>query len=176
MGREETERRLRREQAQSLGYLLIRCGQVWNERAIARVNAQAGAPVLREGQTRLLPFLQRPGGARITELAQALGVTKQAVQPLVAELVAQRIVQMASDPNDARARRVTLTEAGLAAMHHGTQVLVQLEAELAPALGAVHRRALVAGLTRLLQLLEPTDLALTPQEPPTGARRRARRG
>lgn len=156
----DAAQRLRREQAQSLGYLLIRCGQLWDERGVARVNALAGAPVLREGQTRLLPYLQRPGGARITELAQALGVTKQAVQPLVAELVEQGVARMTPDPDDARARRVTLTAHGLAAMRHGTGVLRSLEEELAPALGAKHQRALRAGLTRLLALLDPSDPAL----------------
>ena len=37
--------------------------------------------MLREAHTRLLPYLQDPAGIRITDLAQAVGVTKQAVQP-----------------------------------------------------------------------------------------------
>jgi DNA-binding MarR family transcriptional regulator len=146
---------LERRQRQSLGFLLIRCGQRWNERAIARVNAQAGRPVLREAHTKLLPFLQAPGGIRITDLAQAVGVTKQAVQPLVAELASEGIVEVTVDPADARARRVTLTSKGLEAMLHGTGVLEALEAELKPALGGRQTRALKALLQALLEALGP---------------------
>lgn len=145
---------LERRQQNSLGFLLIRCGQRWNERAIARVNAEAGRPVLREAHTKLLPHLQAPGGIRITDLAQAVGVTKQAVQPLIAELAAEAIVDVAVDPDDARARRVTLTPKGVEAMLHGTGVLEALERELRPALGAGETRALKGLLQGLLEALE----------------------
>lgn len=146
-------RRLEQQQKASLGFLLIRCGQLWNDRAIARVNAEAGDEVLREAHTRLLPHLQAPEGLRITELARRVGVTKQAVQPLVAELAERGIVVISSDPDDARARRVTLTEHGVAAMLHGTGVLLAIEAELAPRLGRAPTAALKRSLSALLEAL-----------------------
>jgi DNA-binding MarR family transcriptional regulator len=145
---------LERRQRNSLGFLLIRCGQRWNEQAITRVNAEAGRPVLREAHTKLLPWLQAPGGIRITDLAQAVGVTKQAVQPLVAELASEGIVDVAVDPHDARARRVTLTLKGVEAMLHGTGVLEALEAELRPGFGTKETRALKSLLQGLLAALE----------------------
>lgn len=154
---------LERRQRSSLGFLLIRCGQLWNERAIARVNAEAGRPVLREAHTRLLPWLQAPGGIRITELAEAVGVTKQAVQPLVAELARDGIVDVTVDPDDGRARRVTLTVRGVEAMLHGTGVLEALEAELGPTLGKGEARELKRLLTALLEGLEPSG-KLAPKE------------
>lgn len=141
-------------QASSLGFALIRCGQLFNDEGMARVNADAGGPVLREAHTRLLPHLQAPGGVRITTLAAKLGVTKQAVQQLVADLVEVGVVRVASDPDDARARRILLTELGLNAMLHGTGILHAIEAELARELGKREVKALHRLLTRLLPVLE----------------------
>ncbi|MBM4777572.1 MAG: MarR family transcriptional regulator [Archangiaceae bacterium] len=146
--------RLRKRQADSLGFLLIRCGQLWNERGISQVNAEAGRPVLREAHTKLLPYLQAPTGIRITALAEHVGVTKQAVQPLVAELARQGLVRVEPDPDDARARRVALTAAGVEAMLHGTGVLERIERDVAPALGKAELEALKRSLRRLLAVLE----------------------
>ena len=70
---------LRRRQHQSVGYLLIRAGQLWNERAIAGVNALAGAPVLRESHTVLayllfFTFLAHLGAALFHGLIRRDGV------------------------------------------------------------------------------------------------------
>jgi DNA-binding MarR family transcriptional regulator len=145
---------LRALQASSLGFVLIRCAQVFNERGMARVNAEAGAPVLREAHTRLIPHLMVEEGVRITTLAQKTGVTKQAVHQLVADLLELGVVKVSADPDDARARRVTLTEVGVHAMEHGTGKLLELEAELAKTLGKKHLRELHAALTKLLPVLE----------------------
>lgn len=146
--------RLKALQARSLGYVLIRCGQAFNDRGMARVNAAAGAPVLREAHTRLVPHLMVEEGVRITTLARRVGVTKQAAQQLVADLLELGVVEVSVDPEDARARRVTLTEAGIEAMAQGTGVLLELEDELAKALGRREVKALHAALTKLLPLLE----------------------
>lgn len=145
---------LRALQASSLGFLLIRCGQVFNERGMARVNSEAGAPVLREAHTRLIPHLMVEEGVRITALAQKTGVTKQAVQQLVADLLELGVVKVSADPDDARARRVMLTELGVHAMEHGAGKLLELEAELAKTLGKKQLKELHAALTKLLPVLE----------------------
>lgn len=148
---------LSRKQAQSLGFLLIRCGQLFDELGIARVNAAAGRVMLRPAHTRLIPHLQHDEGIGITELARRMGVTKQAVQPLVAELAETGVVKLTADPDDARAKRVTLTAFGVEAMLHGTGVLEQLEAELTPEVGAAHVKALKKSLTALLEVLERSE-------------------
>ena len=145
---------VRRLQASSVGYLLIRSGQLWNERAIGRVNAEARGPALREAHTRLLPHLLEPDGIRITELARRLSITKQAVQPLVADMVEAGVLRMEDDPDDARARRVILTAHGFAAMRHGTGILLDIEAALGRALGKASMTELRRLLTALLAALE----------------------
>lgn len=145
--------RIRRSQSQSLGYLLIRCGQLWNQFAIGRVNAEAGAPLLREAHTRLFPYLTTPGGVRIVDLAAHLGVSKQAIQPLIAELERQRVVFVRPDPDDARAKRVHLSQQGAAAFAHGTGILVSLEATVSPTLGRRRLERLRRDLGQLLSVL-----------------------
>lgn len=143
-------------QASSVGYLLIRCGQLWNERGVAAVNAKQrpGTPTFRDAHTRLLPHLLTPEGIRLTELARRLSITKQAVQPLVADLVSAGVAELVADPDDARARRIVLTPLGLEAMNRGTRELLRIEAELGQAFGARDMKALGKLLTRLLPLLE----------------------
>jgi DNA-binding MarR family transcriptional regulator len=161
---------LHRLQERSLGYVLIRCGQRFNELGVARVNAEAGETMLREAHTRLLPHLQAPEGVRVTDLARTLGVTKQAVQQLVADLRLRGVVTLRPDPEDARARRVVLTDLGVQAMLHGTGVLLGLEREVAPRLGRSDVRALRRLLGRLLTVLEAL-----PASDGSGPRRAPRR-
>ncbi len=144
--------RLRRRQNASLGYLLIRAGQRLNDLAIERVNADGPVFPLRAAHTRLFPYLARSAGIGVTDLAAQLGVTKQAIQPLVADLVRAGFLRQRKDPNDRRAKRLFLTEAGVAAMHHGTGVLEEVERLLG--LPERRRTALVASLRALNEALD----------------------
>jgi len=56
-----------------------------------------------------------PSGATVGEIAEHLGVTKQAASQLVEELVAKGYVARQPHPTDARARLIVLTERGWAA-------------------------------------------------------------
>ncbi|MFD0364004.1 MarR family winged helix-turn-helix transcriptional regulator [Nocardia sp. GCM10030253] len=55
-----------------------------------------------------------PDGATVGELAEHLGVTKQAASQLVDELVRKGYAERNAHPGDARARLITLTERGWA--------------------------------------------------------------
>lgn len=145
---------LRKRQRESVGFLLIRAGQLWNERAISKVNARAGAPVLRESHTRLLPLLLRPGGARLVDLARRLGLTKQSVQPLVRELAELGVVTTQPDERDGRSLRIVLTPRGLDGIARGNDVLRQIELELAVNYGKAEMRSLRGSLRKLLAMLE----------------------
>lgn len=148
---------VRKRQLASVGFLLIRAGQLWNEQAIARVNAQAGSPVLREAHTRLLPLLLRPGGARLVDLAQRLGLAKQSVQPLIAQLKALGVVTTLPDDRDGRALRIVLTPEGIDGINQGNDVLRHIERELALELGRAEMRTLRDLLRRLLVCLEARE-------------------
>jgi hypothetical protein len=81
----------------------------------------------------------------LTALADLLGVTKQAVGPVVDEMVALGLVERGPDPGARRAKRLALTDRGRAARATALEVSAALEREIADA-GAVR-----AGLLALIE-------------------------
>jgi DNA-binding MarR family transcriptional regulator len=108
---------------------------------------------LRRSHTALIPHIDL-AGTRITDLAERVGVSKQAVSQLVDDLEALGIVTRSVDPDDARARRVVFTERGRAGLLEGLAVLRALEDELATALGSDTLTQLRAALIRVLAVSE----------------------
>ena len=74
-------------------------------------------------------------GSRLTELAEAAGMTKQAMGKLVDQCEAWGLVSRAPDPLDARARRVCFTDAGLAWLQAFRDAVQQAQAEFREAVG-----------------------------------------
>jgi DNA-binding MarR family transcriptional regulator len=142
-----------RAKRESVGQLLMKAGRLVDERALERVREDPAAPPVRPAHTRLFPHLSMEG-VRITDLAARLGVTKQAVQPLVADLQDWGVVEVVPDPSDGRARLVRWTPRGVQAVMHGLGVLRGLEAELAQRLGAERWAALHAALLDVVEALE----------------------
>ncbi|MCB9548216.1 MAG: MarR family transcriptional regulator [Myxococcales bacterium] len=137
---------------QSTLQLLFKAARLLDEEAIHRVQQAAGLPRLRRSHTALFPHLDLDG-TRVTDLADRMGITKQAVSQIVADLEAHGIVARLPDPADGRTRRVALTDQGRAAMLHGLGVLQALEAELATAVGPLG--PLRDALLRILAHLPP---------------------
>ena len=74
-------------------------------------------------------------GSRLTELAQAAGMTKQAMGKLVDQCEAWGLVTREDDPLDARARRVVFTANGLAWLQAFRDAVLQAEQEFRDAVG-----------------------------------------
>ena len=74
-------------------------------------------------------------GARLTELAQAADMSKQAMGTLVDQCAAWGMVTRENDAIDARARRVCFTTAGLAWLNAYEESVVQAELEMRQAVG-----------------------------------------
>ena len=74
-------------------------------------------------------------GSRLTDLAQAAGMTKQAMGKLVDQCEAWGLVTREDDALDARARRVVFTEAGLAWLQAFRDAVLQAEQEFRDAVG-----------------------------------------
>lgn len=85
-------------------------------------------------------------GSRLTELADRAGITKQAMGKLVDQCEAWDLVQRQPDPQDARARRVVFTAAGLAWLAAFENAVTQTEAELRVELGAEVATVIAIGL------------------------------
>ena len=77
-----------------------------------------------------------PDGATVGEIAEHLGVTKQAASQLVEELVNKGYAQRNPHPHDARARLVTLTDRGWAVTRAADAAAAAFTERWAAALGA----------------------------------------
>lgn len=133
--------------------LLFKAARLANDRAIARVNLEAGHPVFRRAIADLLPHIDLTG-VRIGAISAKVGVSKQAVSKVVADMVAAGVVEVVADPTDARARLVRFTPRGVDAIAHGLGVLSGLERELARQVGARTIRRLHAALVAIVPALE----------------------
>lgn len=133
---------------QSTLQLLFKAARLLDERAIERASAQSSRPRLRRSHTSLLPHIDLDG-TRITDLAERLGVTKQAASQLVDDLENIGVLARAPDPDDARARRVVFTPLGRQGLLEGLQLLRDMETELARAIGndsMAHLRQALLGI------------------------------
>jgi DNA-binding MarR family transcriptional regulator len=118
----------------SVAQLLFRCARLWNEQAILRVRRVTGMKGFRQAHTTLFPHISLEG-TRLTEIAARLDVSKQAVAPLVDEMVAMGALEKIPDPDDGRARLIRFTEQGQGEMMQGLGVLLQLQEEMTNRLG-----------------------------------------
>ncbi|MFB8007801.1 MarR family winged helix-turn-helix transcriptional regulator [Nocardia sp. NPDC056000] len=76
-----------------------------------------------------------PNGATVGELAEHLGVTKQAASQLVEELVKKGYAERNPHPSDARAKVITLTERGWACTRAADAAAARFTERWARALG-----------------------------------------
>ena len=95
-----------------------------------------------------------PHGSRLTQIAEAAQVSKQAAKFLVDQLERSGYVERVADPHDGRARMVRITPHGHDVIHIATDEQTKIEGEWVAHLG----HAATEELRRvLLQLREITD-------------------
>ncbi|WP_234359277.1 MarR family winged helix-turn-helix transcriptional regulator [Plantactinospora sp. BC1] len=122
--------------------------------------AEAGYPDLRPVHGLAFQAL-RGGGATGTELAERLGVTKQAAGQLVDELERRGYLRREPHPSGGRRRLIVLTDRATEHLAVAGRVLHTLEAELVAGIGADGLAALRTELSRLVRHLagdEPPPL------------------
>ena len=102
---------------------------------------------LTAAHARLLDHLP-PGGARVTELAGSVRITKQALGQIAGQLADRGYVEIVADPSDGRARLIRCTPRGERARDAIHTIAERLEdrwrAEVGEARYAVFREVLVA--------------------------------
>ncbi|MEZ4261403.1 MAG: MarR family transcriptional regulator [Polyangiaceae bacterium] len=130
-----------------IGWLLWRAARDW-KRELDEGMVEMGYAWATEARANVLPHVGRAGIAQ-SELSGRMGVSKQAVQQLLDELVADGIVERKPDPTDRRGRLVVLTAAGRKFVADANVVKLRIEASYRARLG--ERR--FAQLTRALQAL-----------------------
>jgi len=85
-------------------------------------------------------------GARLTELAERAGMTKQAMTTLVTQCEAWGMVERVDDPLDARARRISFTALGLGWLNAYEDAVRTATEELHDAIGPEVATVVALGL------------------------------
>ncbi len=91
-----------------------------------------------------------PDGATVGEIAEHLGVTKQAASQLVDELVSKGYADRNPHPRDARARLITLTDRGWACTRAADAALAEFTQTWSDTLGAATLTQVGTALRRVV--------------------------
>src|SRR6187401_2052587 len=127
-------RRERQELSPDLGVLATQLTFSLQEEFFARL-AVAGYDDLHPRHWAVLAYLDEDG-VRATELARLAGTHKQIVGRLVDELEELGYVARRPDPADRRAKLIVPTARGLEQLQRGDEIVVDIEARHAQAIGA----------------------------------------
>ncbi len=98
------------------------------------------------------------GGCGISEISAHLDVTAPAASQMVDRLVQTGLLERVEDPNDRRAKQVTLSAKGRALIEKGIEARNRWSEELAPKLTAEQRGLVIEALSHLAEAankLEP---------------------
>jgi DNA-binding MarR family transcriptional regulator len=90
-------------------------------------------------------------GARLTDLSESAGLTKQAMGQLVDELEKLGYTERVSDPTDGRAKMVRFTKKGLKLVSDGREVVAEVWAQYEDLVGA----------TRLMRIRDDLDVLVS---------------
>jgi DNA-binding MarR family transcriptional regulator len=111
----------------SLGFLLAKASQRWNE-ALYEKFADRGFPEVRPSYGSILLPLFEEDGLRMGELARRAGLAKQTMTTMVRLLERDGLVRREADPADRRAGLIHLTERARDFQPVAEEVLGELEA------------------------------------------------
>jgi DNA-binding MarR family transcriptional regulator len=133
-----------------IGALLRRPWEAVQRRMLERLHEE-GFPDLDFAHLNVFQY-PGPQGARPSELAARLGMTKQALNYLLGELERLEYIERQPDPDDLRSKRVVLTGRGVSAISVIREAVVEIESDWARQLGSerfAHFRTLLLEVNTL---------------------------
>jgi DNA-binding MarR family transcriptional regulator len=116
-----------------VGWRLWDAAATWKEKFAAEMVA-AGHDWYAEARSSVVPYVGL-NGTRQADIVARMGLSKQAVQQLIADLEQSGILRRDPDPNDGRGKIVLFTEKGLAAQRDSQKAKKKVEAEIRTLLG-----------------------------------------
>ena len=134
-----------------IGARLWHMSEVWKARFDADMVAM-GHAYFAEARSSILRYLG-PGGAPQSAIVARMGLSKQAVQQLLDDLVADGVVERSTDPGDRRGKLVSLTQKGLRALHDANKVKKRIARDYEKLIGADR-------LATLMQVLDELAVAI----------------
>ena len=131
--------------------LLTALTRWWEDRHF-ELMAEAGFGDLRRAHNAVIVNLPA-SGLRLTQIADAAGISKQATAELVDDLVAKGYLVRRPDPSDGRAKIIVWAERGKAAHAATMKAFPKMEAELATVLSKKAMAEMKGSLRRLFEAL-----------------------
>lgn len=104
-------------------------------RQLMQKSAERGHKGLKLNWDTVFLHLDFRNGSRVVDLAQANGLTKQAMSQIVAEIEQQGYIAKKDDPSDGRARKLKLTTKGKKLIQDSLEAYAEVEDEYAALIG-----------------------------------------
>jgi DNA-binding MarR family transcriptional regulator len=137
------------------GFLIRRCQQI----ALALFLDHCAEYDLTPVQYALLKAAEAEPGADQITLAGMAALDRSNAARLAVALEARGLLHRAPDPEDRRARRLSLTPAGHALLHRAAAAVERVQEELLAPLAPAERHAFVAALARIAEAGNETSRA-----------------
>ncbi|HEY6131275.1 MAG TPA: MarR family winged helix-turn-helix transcriptional regulator [Halioglobus sp.] len=99
------------------------------------------------------------GDKRLTDLAESLGITRQACNQAVKQVEAAGFIERAADPADGRAKQLTLSPRGIKLRRDGLRIVAQLDNQFTDIIGENAIAATSKSLWKIYQSLFLTTTA-----------------
>jgi DNA-binding MarR family transcriptional regulator len=116
-----------------VGWLLWQATQRWKAELDAGL-VEVGYPWAAEARANIIMHVGR-SGIRQSELVRRMGLSKQAVQQLLDDLVKDGVVERKGDPEDRRGKLIVFTAAGRKLLADSNRVKRAIEARYREVLG-----------------------------------------
>jgi DNA-binding MarR family transcriptional regulator len=124
----------------NLAQLIIRAFY-WMDEGLQQNLRKSGGPEVSHAQSMVILCVGE-GFRRPSQIADRLGVSRQAVHQSLRELVGHGLVELVPDELDKRAKVVKLSKTGMPKHLVAADILVELEAALAARIGKRHVKQL----------------------------------
>lgn len=131
-----------------IGWDLARAFSAWKI-SFNQKMVEHGCVWMAEARGGLLQHIGAEGVAQ-NELVQKAGLTKQAVQQQLDDLVKDGVVERVADEDDARKKRVQLTQKGIQVAGIANSVKRELESDMRRQLGAERFQTLQSALRAMI--------------------------
>jgi DNA-binding MarR family transcriptional regulator len=148
-----------------VGWRVWRLAKAWKEEFDQEMAAR-GHGWFSEARSNVLPHLNRDGTVQ-SALQSRMGVTKQAVQQFVDELVADGIIERRVNPDDRRSNVIHFTRKGQRVLADANGVKIKIQARYRSKLGA-------ANFTDFMACLDVLEGSEPPKRSPAVAAGRLR--
>ena len=130
-----------------VGWRLWRLSEMWKSRFDSDM-VEMGHGYFAEARGNVVRYLG-PKGLPQSKLVLRMGLSKQAVQQLLDELVSDGIIERRPDPGDKRGKLIVLTQKGLHALHDANGIKKRIEMDYRKMIGPKRFAALMETLDEL---------------------------